>query len=116
MSYPVFNPHRTVLLCSVRRVVQVLLLSLGMLNGLQVLAQSAAPALASEQQELQININEADAELIADVLLGIGPSKARAIVAYREEHGRFESLDDLKLVAGIGDVTVVNNRDRIVFE
>ena len=80
MSYPVFNPHRTVSAYSVRRFAQVLLLSLGMLNGLQVLAQSPPPPLDSEQQELQININEANAELIADMLLGIGPSKAHAIV------------------------------------
>ena len=54
----------------------------------------------------QVNINTADAETIAAELNGIGPSKAKAIVAYRTKHGPFRSVDDLSLVKGIGERTV----------
>ncbi|CAE7200377.1 unnamed protein product [Symbiodinium pilosum] len=47
----------------------------------------------------RLNINDATvAELVS--LPGIGRKKAENIVAYREEHGRFESLDDLAAVPG----------------
>jgi len=39
--------------------------------------------------DLSVNINSADAETIASVLMGVGVEKAKAIVAYREQHGRF---------------------------
>lgn len=38
-------------------------------------------------------------------LPGIGESKARAIVSYREEHGNFMAIEDIKKVSGIGDAT-----------
>jgi len=37
-----------------------------------------------------------------DALPGVGPTTARAIVAYREAHGRFRSVTDLLAVPGIG--------------
>lgn len=64
----------------------------------------------------QVNINEADAETLADVLQGVGPSRARAIVEYREQNGPFDSLDELSEVKGVGTATVDLNRDRITLE
>jgi competence protein ComEA len=58
----------------------------------------------------QVDINTADAETISAELKGVGPSKARAIVEYREKHGPFRSPDDLSLVKGIGERTVELNR------
>ncbi|PIC65447.1 comEA protein [Sporosarcina sp. P13] len=52
----------------------------------------------------KVNINSAS-ESDFQTLPGIGPSKAMAIVQYREEHGAFLQLDDLKSVSGIGDKT-----------
>ncbi len=53
----------------------------------------------------RLNVNEAeDFELI--LLPGIGPKTAQAITEYREQHGPFASLDDLKRVSGIGPATV----------
>ncbi len=60
-----------------------------------------------------ININTADAAAIAASLNGIGASKARAIVDYREKHGPFRSADELVNVKGVGLKTVEKNRDLI---
>ena len=63
-----------------------------------------------------VNVNTADAETIAAELQGVGLTKARAIVEYRETHGPFESPDDLSLVRGIGERTVEINRGDILVE
>jgi competence protein ComEA len=47
-----------------------------------------------------VNINTATAEQL-DALPGIGPSKAQAIIDYRNEHGRFTSIEDIQNVKGI---------------
>ena len=60
-----------------------------------------------------VNINTADAETIAANIKGIGPSRAAAIVSYREEHGPFETIEDLTLVKGVGEKTVVMNKDKL---
>lgn len=52
-----------------------------------------------------ININHADAGQL-DTLPGIGPVLAQRIVANREAHGPFSSLDDLGRVSGIGPAVV----------
>ncbi|HEY7906219.1 MAG TPA: ComEA family DNA-binding protein [Wenzhouxiangella sp.] len=75
---------------------------------LAVVLQTAALA-----QMGRVDINSASAEEISQVLVGIGPSKAQAIVAYREEFGQFEDVDELINVRGIGLRTVDQNRDRL---
>jgi len=60
-----------------------------------------------------VNINTADAETISRELDGVGLTKAKAIVEYREKHGPFKSPDDLSLVKGIGERTVDLNRANI---
>ena len=61
-----------------------------------------------------VNINSADAEVIARELKGIGLSKAQAIVNYRDEHGSFESADELIKIRGIGPKVLEDNRDNIL--
>lgn len=61
-----------------------------------------------------VNINTADAETLAQVLNGVGPSKAQSIVRYRESFGQFEALEELEAVKGIGPSIVEKNRDRIL--
>lgn len=50
----------------------------------------------------KIHLNEADEKALTQ-LPGIGPAMAAAIVAYRDEHGAFSSVDELKQVKGIGE-------------
>lgn len=49
-----------------------------------------------------ININEASKEELQK-LKGIGESKANAIIEYREKEGKFETIEDIKNVPGIGE-------------
>jgi competence protein ComEA len=70
----------------------------------------ALPAFAATP----VNVNKADAATLASSLDGIGPSKAAAIVSYRDEHGPFKSVDDLSHVKGIGPSTLERNRSAIL--
>ena len=85
-----------------------------------LLASTPAVSLAQEPQKSdvvqQVNINMADEQIIADVLVGVGAAKAKAIVQFREEHGPFTSIDQLLDVNGIGESTLTTNRDRIQVE
>lgn len=73
-------------------------------------------ALADELGMATVNINTADAKTLADVLVGVGPSRAKAIVAYRKAHGEFADVADLAKVKGIGLATVARNEQRILLE
>ncbi|HEX5304573.1 MAG TPA: ComEA family DNA-binding protein [Dyella sp.] len=71
----------------------------------------ALPAFAATP----VNINKADAATIASSLDGVGEAKAKAIVAWREAHGPFKTLDDLAQVKGMGPATLKRNSDAIQF-
>src|SRR5690242_1632874 len=71
----------------------------------------ALPAFAATP----ININKADASAIASSLDGVGEAKAKAIVAWRDAHGPFKTLDDLAQVKGMGPATLKRNSDAIQF-
>lgn len=59
-----------------------------------------------------ININTADATLL-DTLPGIGPSKAQAIITYRNGHGPFAKIEDIQNVSGIGPSTYADIKSLI---
>jgi competence protein ComEA len=59
-----------------------------------------------------VNINTATAEQL-DVLPGIGPTKAQAIIDYRNEHGRFTSIEDIQNVKGIKEGEFSKIKDHI---
>lgn len=52
------------------------------------------------EQDPRVDLNGADEELLQS-LPGIGSAKAKAILKWREEHGRFESVEQLMEVPGI---------------
>jgi len=72
---------------------------------------SAAPALMDDPQ-IQLDINSADPSEL-ETLPGIGPSLAQKIVEYRDEHGLFNSVDELLAVSGIGPAKLDQLRDLI---
>ncbi len=77
---------------------------------------SFADEVASVTQPAMININTADAETLAATLAGVGPSRAEAIVSYREEFGPFFTAEDLLQVRGIGPAVLEKNQRRITLE
>ena len=65
-----------------------------------------------ESIKLKIDLNRAEwYELI--ILPGIGEKKARAIVEYRNESGRFKTIEQLCEVSGIGAKTVKRIKDLV---
>ncbi|MGT2949847.1 competence protein [Streptococcus cuniculi] len=79
---------------------------------------SASPAQASGDKGATtglVNLNTAtEAEL--QTISGIGAKRAADIVAYRESNGRFQSVDDLKNVPGIGGKSLENIRPYVTVD
>jgi competence protein ComEA len=48
-----------------------------------------------------VNLNTADAAAL-DTLPGVGPVMAQNIIAWRSEHGKFSSVEQLQEISGIG--------------
>ena len=63
-----------------------------------------------------VDINTADASTLAKELNGVGPARAQAIVAYRNEHGPFRSVDDLALVKNLPQKVIDSNRELLRVE
>ncbi|MEX3621960.1 helix-hairpin-helix domain-containing protein [Viridibacillus arvi] len=76
--------------------------------------QSGNVSQTSSQSD-KVNLNTAD-EAALMTLNGVGPSKAKAILSYRDESGPFKTIEDLKNVTGIGDKTFENLRDFITVQ
>lgn len=78
---------------------------------------SAAKVTASQVAKARpdVRVNRASADELSEALIGVGPSKARAIVAYRKTHGAFKSLDDLSQVKGVGPSILKKNKAHILF-
>lgn len=74
------------------------------------LAESDAAAQA--EREGKVNLNTADAATLK-TLPGIGDSRAAAILSWREENGRFESIEDIMKVSGIKEAAFAKIKDRI---
>ncbi len=76
----------------------------------------ASSVFALPDDGARVNINSASAEVIAEVLDGIGLIKAEAIVRYRTEVGEFRDVYELANVKGVGERTVKLNESRITLE
>lgn len=68
---------------------------------------------ASAAVDAKVNINTADVKELMK-LQGVGRSLAEKIVQYRDAHGPFKKVGDLKKVEGVGDGLWEKNRNHIV--
>ena len=70
------------------------------------------PSEGEMKSPQKIDLNRAEVWLL-ETLPGIGPSLAQAIVDYRNEKGRFDRVEDLLKVKGIGPTTLERIKERI---
>ncbi len=84
---------------------------LGLLALVTVLV--ATPVFADQDKttkatssELRVDINAADVDTLTK-LPGIGEKVAARIIAYRKENGRFQKIEEIMNVRGIGEKTFV---------
>lgn len=78
-----------------------------------VIQQTETTASSTEQND-KININTATITEL-EQLNGIGEKKAQAIVAYRDKHGNFTSIDQLTEISGIGSAIIAKNKHNLTF-
>lgn len=74
------------------------------------LVQETQNSTGTQTKDKKINLNKASKEELMTVT-GIGPSTADNIIAFRENGGRFNSVDDLLQVNRIGEKTLDKIRD-----
>jgi len=73
--------------------------------------EAVSESQASGEGE-KVDINTADAALL-QTLTGIGEKKAALIIAYREENGSFQTIEEIMGVSGIGEKTFEGFKDTI---
>ncbi len=84
-------------------------------NGSSALNAETSTSSEADSKNTLININTAgSAEL--QKLSGVGPSTAEKIIDYRKEYGRFNRIEELMNVSGIGEKTFAKLKNRIITE
>jgi comEA protein len=69
-----------------------------------MMEQHPDPASSSQSLSGKFDLNSATQSQLESIP-GIGPSKASAIIAYRNEHGPFSSIQETQKVSGVGEKT-----------
>jgi len=82
------------------------------MNLLQVLKDNDIINVLEKKNESKVSINSATLEELMTVK-GIGESKAKSIIEYRNTNGLFQSLEDLMNIVGIKEKTLEKLRDYI---
>jgi comEA protein len=80
-----------------------------------VVSLSIAGQVWAQNMAGLVNINTAD-ETTLVALDQVGKTRAQAIVKYREEHGAFKTIDDIKAVPGIGNKVFELIKDKVTVE
>lgn len=62
----------------------------------------------------KIDLNKADLSSLVGSVKGIGKKRAEAIIAYRESHQGFKSIEELAEVKGLGQRFVIANREKLM--
>lgn len=73
---------------------------------------SPSEDISSSEIDTKLSLNSASLDLLM-TLPGIGESKAKNIIAYREENGGFKSIEDIKNISGIGESVFEKIKDYI---
>lgn len=77
-----------------------------------LLSSLLTPSFAVTQKMVEaVNINKVDAVTLSKSVKGFGMKRSEAVVTYREEHGKFKTVDDLVKVRGIGKKFIERNRE-----
>lgn len=71
--------------------------------------------LASAEENGKVNINTATVEELS-TLEGIGEVRAASIIEFRDNHGLFTKIEDLKNVKGIGDKIFEKIKEQVTVE
>ena len=78
-------------------------------------AASTGDQVAVAATQTSVNINQAGIDGL-QLLPGVGPALAERIVAYRDEHGPFQSVDQLVDVRGIGAKKLAKLRESVALK
>ena len=84
-------------------------------QGISALEQSVTGVSSGQESSavaVKVNINTADIAQLC-TLSGIGESRARDIIAYREANGAFQSTEEIMNVSGIKEATFQKIKDEI---
>lgn len=73
---------------------------------------TATPRRSGSTKSAIVDLNTATQAKLMD-LPGIGESKAKAIIDYRQKNGGFQSIEEIMKVKGIGQKTFDTFKDRI---
>ena len=95
------------------KIFRIPLAALFAISLLLINVQQASAEEPIVQEQTLVNLNTATAEELTEALEGVGPAKAELIVLYREQHGKFSSVEQLLEVKGIGVATLEKNKSRI---
>jgi competence protein ComEA len=85
-----------------------------MLQEVTDVPSSDVDAIAKNFPVIKINVNRATAKDL-ETALGLTAKESELIVQYRDAHGNFKSLDDLKKVPGVDTVKIESKKDRLEF-
>ena len=77
---------------------------------------AAALSLSYFANAEPVDLNQADAETLAENIVGVGPVLAEAIVAYRLENGPFVSTEQLLKIPGLGRKLLEKNEKSLLVD
>lgn len=82
------------------------------MKGEQVQAAANTGTSGQQTDNKTVNLNTATKEQLTTIT-GIGDKKADLILNYRQQHGQFERVEDLKNITGFGDKTIAKIKDQL---
>ena len=81
-------------------------------GGLQTTDRNVRGNSTSALESTLVNLNTADTAALM-TLPGIGESRAKAIISYREQHGAFAQIEDIMKISGIKEAAFSKIKDKI---